>query len=76
VIAGMHALDNGATRPDRIAARIAYARQVGAAGTTIFASAYLNQAPATGGAADTWATFRATGGPYVADAGVPPITWR
>jgi uncharacterized lipoprotein YddW (UPF0748 family) len=76
VIAGMHALDNGATRPDRIAARIAYARQVGAAGTTIFASTYLNQAPATGGTADTWGTFRLPNGPYVVDAGIPPMTWR
>jgi uncharacterized lipoprotein YddW (UPF0748 family) len=76
VIAGMHALDNSAPRPDRIAARISYARQVGAAGTTLFASTYLNQAPATGGQPDTWATFRAAGGPFVADAGTPPITWR
>lgn len=76
VIAGMHALDQSVPKPDRIAARIAYARQVGAAGTTIFASTYLNQAPATGGQPDTWSTFRAPGGPFVVDAGTPPITWR
>ena len=76
VIAGMHALDANVPRPDRLRARIDYARQVGAAGTTIFASTYLDRPPADGGATDTWATFRAPGGPYAADAGVPPVTWR
>ena len=76
VVAGMHALDNAVTKPDRIRARIDYARQVGAAGTTIFASTYLDLASATGGLPNTWGTFRADGGPYVQDAGVPPITWR
>lgn len=74
IVAGMHAQDDnpqgGAdiVRPERIKARIEYARQVGAAGTSIFASSYFN--------AGHYATFRGDGGVYAVDAGVPPITWR
>lgn len=76
VIAGMHGLDQSKPRPERIAARIAYARAKGAAGTTLFASTYLDQAPADGGFTTMWQTFRAPGGPYVTDAGVPPMPWK
>lgn len=74
IVAGMHALDNNPAggadivRPDRIKARVEYARQVGAAGTSIFASSYLNAAQ--------YATFRGDGGVFAVDAGWPPITWR
>jgi hypothetical protein len=62
-------------RPERISARVAYARKVGAAGTAVFASTYLEQAPA-GGTGTSWTTLRVDGGVFAADAGVPPITWR
>ena len=75
VIAGMIAQDTGAVRPERLSARVAYARKVGAAGTAIYASAYLDQAPA-GGTGNSWRSLRADGGVFAADAGVPPITWR
>ncbi|MBI3181830.1 MAG: family 10 glycosylhydrolase [Myxococcales bacterium] len=77
VVAGMHAYDNGAPQPPRIRARIDYARSVGAAGTAVFASTYLNTRPSGADAGtDTWSTFRAPGGPYEQDAGTPPMTWR
>lgn len=69
VVAGMHGLDTSSVKPDRIKARIAYARQVGAAGTAIFASTYLEQGAG-------WSSFRGDGGAYEADAGWPAMTWR
>ena len=72
----MHALDNGVPQPSRISARIAYARSAGAAGTSVFASAYLDLKPLGADAGDTWSTYRAEGGPFAADAGTPPVTWR
>lgn len=74
IVAGMHAQDNNPqggsdiVRPERIKARIQYARQVGAAGTSIFASSYFNSTH--------YATFRGDGGVYAVDAGWPEITWR
>ena len=38
VVAGMHGVDSNVVRPDRISARVQYARRVGAAGTSIFDS--------------------------------------
>lgn len=78
VIAGMHALEKSISppRPDRIAARVAYARKVGAAGTTLFASTYLDAAPTDGGYADTWSYFRSPQGPFREDAGYPDMPWR
>jgi uncharacterized lipoprotein YddW (UPF0748 family) len=76
IVAGMHALDNGVPQPAKMKARIEYARGVGAAGTSIFASTYLDWKPSGADAGSTWTTFRADGGPYVEDAGTPPITWR
>ncbi len=74
IVAGMSGLDANAVKADRIRARIAYARQVGAAGTSIFASAYLEQTTADGGVA--WGSFRGPGAVYEADAGWPAMGWR
>jgi len=74
IVAGMHGLDANSVKPDRIKARIAYARQVGAAGTSIFASTYLEQTASTG--AQAWSTFRGDGGVYEQDAGWPAMPWR
>ena len=49
---GMHALDNG-FEPARIAARVELARARGAAGTVVFASAYLDEN-------DGWSALRGT----------------
>lgn len=77
IIAGMHALDGSAPKFDRMKARIAYARTVGAAGTSIFASTYLD-AKTSGSPTwpEQWTQFSAPGGPYEQDAGTPPIDWR
>ncbi len=81
VIAGMHALDDAPSAkdvvlPDRIKGRIDYARKVGAAGITVFASTYLDQAPYMG-TGSAWATFRAPpNGPFLTDAGYPEMSWR
>lgn len=74
IVAGMHALDSNTVKPDRIRARINYARQVGAAGTSIFASTYLEQNTADGGLA--WNSFKGPGAPYEQDAGWPGMPWR
>lgn len=77
IIAGMHALDHGSPQFDRIKARIEYARTVGAAGTSIFASSYLE--PKTSGSptwGEQWTQFSADGGPYTEPAQTPPIDWR
>ena len=74
IVAGMHALDSSFVKPDRIKARIAYARQVGAAGTSVFASTYLEQNTASGTPA--WNSFKADGGVYEQDAGWPAMSWR
>ncbi len=76
VIAGMHALDMSEVRPARLTARVDYARRVGAAGTSVFASTYLDQPPSGSTSGDSWAVLRGTGGVFSADAAVPPITWR
>jgi len=77
VVAGMHALDNGQPKLDRIAARVAYARQVGAGGTALFASNYLE--PKTSGSPtwpSVWPQLSAPGAPFALKAGFPAITWR
>jgi uncharacterized lipoprotein YddW (UPF0748 family) len=74
IVAGMHGLDGTTVKPDRIKARVAYARQVGAAGTSIFASTYLEQNTAAG--AQAWTTFKGDGGVYETDAGWPAMSWR
>lgn len=69
---GMHALDDGAFDIDRIAARVALARARGAAGTAVFASAYLDTEAG-------WDALRGTPeapGPFLQDAVVPALTWR
>lgn len=71
IVAGMHGLDSNVVKPDRIKARIAYARQVGAAGTSLFASTYLDAAGAA-----AWNSFKGDGGVYEADAGWPAMSWR
>ncbi len=76
VIAGMHALDNGVPNPLRLRARIDLARQVGAAGTSIFASNYLDRPAAGFDGGTAWDWFRSDGGPYVQDAGTPRMPWR
>jgi hypothetical protein len=73
VIAGMHALDEGAFQFPRIRARIDYARAIGAAGTALFASSYLDEPAST---PSKWSNFRADGGPYVQSAVPTPMTWR
>ncbi|MGA9525879.1 MAG: family 10 glycosylhydrolase, partial [Myxococcaceae bacterium] len=78
VVAGMHALENDkAPQMDRIRARVEYARTVGAAGHSIFASTYLE--PKSSGSptwTEQWSKFPAAGGPYTQDAGLPEMTWR
>ena len=74
IVAGMHGLDANMVKPDRLKARIAYARQVGAAGTAIFASTYLEQNTATG--VQAWTTFKGDAGVYEQDAGWPSMPWR
>jgi len=77
VVAGMHALDNNQPKLDRIAARVAYARQVGAGGTAIFASNYLE--PKTSGSPawpSIWPQLSTPGAPFELKAGFPAITWR
>jgi uncharacterized lipoprotein YddW (UPF0748 family) len=69
VVAGMHALDNGVVQPSHIKARIQVARSVPTAGTSIFASAYLDT---NGG----WASYVGDGGVFSTGATVPPVTWR
>lgn len=77
VIAGMHALDDDIPQIARMGARIDYARTVGAAGTAIFASTYLDaKTSGTPTWTEQWSKFRAPGGPYVEDAGTPAIDWR
>ncbi|MBX5482564.1 MAG: family 10 glycosylhydrolase [Myxococcaceae bacterium] len=77
IIAGMHAIDGNAPKFDRIRARIDYARTVGAAGTSIFASTYLD-AKTSGSPTwpEQWSQFVAPGGPYAEPAEVPEIDWR
>jgi uncharacterized lipoprotein YddW (UPF0748 family) len=77
IIAGMHALDGNQPKMDRIQARIAYGRGVGAAGHSVFASTYL-EAKTSGSPTwqDWWADFSAAAGPYETPAEPPPITWR
>ncbi len=80
IIAGMHALEaDDSLRMNRINARVQYARQKGAAGTSIFASVYLD----ANGPGDSlpdhpeaWPLFRADGGVYVRNAETPEIDWR
>ncbi len=78
VVAGMHGLeDNKAPNMNRIKARVEYARIVGAAGHSIFASTYLE--PKSSGSptwTEQWSKFPAAGGPYTQDAGIPGMTWR
>ncbi len=78
VVAGMHALeDDNRPHMDRMKARAEYARTVGAAGHSIFASTYL-EAKTSGSPTWTeqWSKFPVQGGPYTEDAGIPEITWR
>ncbi len=76
IVAGMHALDKlpagSVPSPERMAARIAYGRKVGAAGTSVFASTYLE---ASASWPEQWSSFR-TGGAYAQDAGWPAMPWR
>lgn len=70
VVAGMHALDSSQVQPAKIKARIQYARQVGAAGTSLFASSYLTTQA-------QWDSFKnPDGGVYLQDAGWPTMPWR
>ena len=74
----MHALeDDNRPHMDRMKARAEYARTVGAAGHSIFASTYL-EAKTSGSPtwSEQWSKFPAEGGPYTQDAGIPEITWR
>jgi uncharacterized lipoprotein YddW (UPF0748 family) len=77
IVAGMLGLDQGVPKMERMAARIEHARTVGAAGTAIFASSYLD-AKSSGSPTwpEVWPQFRQDGGVYAHDAGTPPITWR
>lgn len=77
IIAGMHALDNGSPQLSKMTSRVEYARTVGAAGTAVFASTYLE--PKTSGSptwSEQWTGFRSEEGPYASDAGTPEIDWR
>lgn len=68
--AGMHALDNNAFSMTEIQSRVDYARSVGAQGTMVFASTYLDQG--TG----RWDAFDAAGGPFEMPAQVPVMPWK
>ncbi len=71
--------DGGAPVPmfERISARIALSRTLGAAGTSIFASTYLDaNASGTPSWPEVWSRFSADGGPYQHGAAVPEIDWR
>lgn len=81
VIAGMHALDDSPNgdipQIARMAARIEYARSVGAAGTAVFASSYLepdNTPPTTW--PEVYTSFHGPMGPYQAPAVYPRMPWR
>ncbi|MFL5322352.1 MAG: glycoside hydrolase family 10 protein [Myxococcaceae bacterium] len=70
IVAGMHALDSNTVQPAKIKARIEYARKVGAAGTSLFASSYLTTQA-------QWDSFKnPDGGVYLQDAGWPTMPWR
>lgn len=77
VVAGMLALDGDQPKLNRIAARVAYARQVGAGGTAVFASNHLE--PKASGSPiwpSVWPQLSAPGAPFTLKAGWPAITWR
>lgn len=77
VIAGMHALENDdRVHLDRINARVDYARTIGAAGTAIFASTYLNANGSGQSYPEQWSNLSADGGPFTEPAPTPPIDWR
>ena len=66
--AGMHALDASAWQPEKVLARIQRARDVGASGTMIFASTYLDASQ------DRWDTLGT--GPYAQPAVPPEMSWK
>lgn len=66
--AGMHALDGGMWQLDKVEARIDRARNVGAAGTVIFASSYLDAAQ------DRWDALGT--GPFAESAIPPEMSWK
>lgn len=66
--AGMHALDDSSWQPDKVLARIERARDVGAAGTMIFASTYLDASQ------DRWDALGT--GPFAQPAVPPEMSWK
>ncbi|MBZ0234405.1 MAG: family 10 glycosylhydrolase [Deltaproteobacteria bacterium] len=73
VWAGMHALDDGAWDFAAITSRLEYARTAGAQGTVVFASTYLDQAPAR------WTDYVGTSsapGPFAEPAATPRMSWK
>ncbi|MEN9799716.1 MAG: hypothetical protein RL653_3413 [Pseudomonadota bacterium] len=77
VVAGMYALDNNQPKLDRITARTAYARQVGAGGVSLYASSFLEaKTSGTPTWPSVWPQLSAPSGSFALQAAVPPITWR
>lgn len=70
VWAGHHALEGGDFDAAGMRDRIEEARALGAAGTVLFASSYLD------GATGDWDVFAADAGPWSEPAAVPPFPWR
>jgi hypothetical protein len=77
IVAGMYALDGNQPKLDRITARTAYARQVGAGGVSLYASSFLD-AKTSGSPTwpSVWPQLSAPSGPFEVKAALPPITWR
>ena len=73
VWAGMHALDDGQWDAAAVHGRIAHARAVGAQGTVVFASTYLDADPARW---DAYVGTEGSPGPFADPAPTPPMSWK
>jgi hypothetical protein len=71
--AGMHAYDDGSWKFDEVRARIERARAVGAAGTVVFASSYLDVDRARW---DSYVGSGAAPGPFREPAVPPAMAWK